>query len=111
MTSFNFSAAELRSLLVCVVLFAAAALVPLVADGYPLQISISIVMYTALATSWLLFSGPTNYIALSTAAFFGIGMYTAAGGIDLVPYPLLIAAAAIAGAALAARLCAAHHRQ
>ncbi len=59
-------------------------------------------MYTALATSWLLFSGPTNYIALSTAAFFGIGMYTAAGGIDLVPYPLLILAAGIAGAALAA---------
>ena len=71
-------------------------------DGYPLQIGISIVMYTALATSWLLFSGPTNYIALATAAFFGIGMYTAAGGIDLVPYPVLIVAAGIAGAALAA---------
>ena len=68
-----------------------AALVPLVADGYALQLSISIVMYTALATSWLLFSGPTNYIALSTAAFFGIGMYTVAGGIDIVPYPVLIA--------------------
>jgi len=101
-TSFNFSAAEIRGLVVSVVLFIAAALVPLVADGYPLQIGISIVMYTALATSWLLFSGPTNYIALSTAAFFGIGMYTAAGGIDIVPYPLLIIAAAIAGAALAA---------
>ena len=74
-------------------LFVAAALVPLIADGYPLQIGISIVMYTALATSWLLFSGPTNYIALSTAAFFGIGMYTVAGGIDLVPYPVLIVAA------------------
>ena len=59
-------------------------------------------MYTALATSWLLFSGPTNYIALSTAAFFGIGMYTVAGGIDLVPYPVLIVAAGLAGAALAA---------
>ena len=57
--------------MISAVLFAAAALVPLVADGYPLQIGISIVMYTALATSWLLFSGPTNYIALSTAAFFG----------------------------------------
>jgi branched-chain amino acid transport system permease protein len=101
-TSFNFSAAEIRGLVVSVGLFIAAALVPLVADGYPLQIGISIVMYTALATSWLLFSGPTNYIALSTAAFFGIGMYTAAGGIDIVPYPLLIIAAAIAGAALAA---------
>ena len=100
--SLNFSAAERRGLVISILLFVAAAVVPLVADGYPLQIGISIVMYTALATSWLLFSGPTNYIALSTAAFFGIGMYTAAGGIDLVPYPLLIVAAAIAGAALAA---------
>jgi len=99
---FHLSAAELRGLSISVLLFAAAALVPLVADGYPLQIGISIVMYTALATSWLLFSSPTNYIALSTAAFFGIGMYTAAGGIDLVPYPLLMVAAAVAGAMLAA---------
>ena len=48
MKSFNLTAAERRGLLISVVLFAAAALVPLVADGYPLQISISIVMYTAL---------------------------------------------------------------
>jgi branched-chain amino acid transport system permease protein len=66
-----------------------------------LQLAISMVMYTALATSWLLFSGPTNYIALSTAAFFGIGMYTAAAGIDLVPYPVLILAAGVAGAVMA----------
>ena len=96
------TAREQRTLLASVLLFIAAGLVPLVFGGYVLQVSISIVMYTALATSWLLFSGPTNYIALSTAAFFGIGMYTAAAGIDTVPYPLLIAAAAVAGAALAA---------
>ena len=35
-------------------------------------------MFTVLATSWTLFSGPTNYISLATAAFFGIGMYTVA---------------------------------
>ncbi len=102
MSNFVFSAAEWRNLLICAGLFVLAAIVPLVADGYVLQIAISIVMYTALATSWLLFSGPTNYIALSTAAFFGIGMYIAAGGIDLVPYPLLILAAGIAGAVMAA---------
>ena len=102
MSNFVFSAAEWRNLLICAGLFVLAAIVPLVADGYVLQITISIVMYTALATSWLLFSGPTNYIALSTAAFFGIGMYVTAGGIDLVPYPLLILASGIAGAVMAA---------
>ncbi len=95
-------AGERRYFLIGIALFVVAALVPLVADGYALQLSISIVMYTALATSWLLFSGPTNYIALSTAAFFGIGMYTVAGGIEIIPYPLLIVLAALAGAALAA---------
>ena len=93
---------ELRNLLMSAAVIVAAGCAPLVFNGYALQLLISIVMYTALATSWLLFSGPTNYIALSTAAFFGIGMYTAAGGIDLFPYPLLILAAGVFGAALAA---------
>ena len=77
------SSGELRKLVIYAVLFVLAALAPFVLGGYPLQLAISIAMYTALATSWLLFSGPTNYIALSTAAFFGIGMYTVAGGIEV----------------------------
>jgi branched-chain amino acid transport system permease protein len=98
----SLTASEWRYLLISVVIFAVAACVPLFSGGYGLQLAISIVMYAGLATSWLLFSGPTNYIALSTAAFFGIGMYTVAGGIDLLPYPVLILGAAIIGAALAA---------
>jgi branched-chain amino acid transport system permease protein len=96
------AAGERRTLLASVLLFIAAGLVPLVFGGYVLQVTISIVMYTAFATSWLLFSGPTNYIALSTAAFFGIGMYVTAAGVDLLPYPVLILASGVAGAALAA---------
>jgi branched-chain amino acid transport system permease protein len=96
------TAREWRTLSIGVAILLVAACVPLVSEGYILQVTISIVMYAALATSWLLFSGPTNYIALCTAAFFGIGMYVTAGGIDLVPYPVLIAASAVAGAALAA---------
>ena len=95
------TATERRNLVISVAIFIAAALVPLIFGGYALQLAISIVMYTALATSWLLFSGPTNYIALSTAAFFGIGMYTVAGGIDLLPYPVLIFGAGVMGAAMA----------
>ena len=102
MSRFVLTAADRRNLLISGLLFIAAGFVPLVFDGYVLQLTISIAMYTALATSWLLFSGPTNYIALSTAAFFGIGMYITAGGIDLVPYPVLILASGVAGAAMAA---------
>src|ERR1700678_3287086 len=92
------TANEWRTVAASVVIFVAAALVPLVFDRYVLQVTISIVMYAAFATSWLLFSGPTNYIALSTAAFFGIGMYVTAAGVELVPYPVLIIASGVAGA-------------
>lgn len=98
----SLTAGERRNLSIGVALFIAAAVVPLLLGGYALQLAISIVMYTALSTSWLLFSGPTNYIALSTAAFFGIGMYTVAGGVDDYSYPLLIAAAGAGGAVMAA---------
>jgi ABC-type branched-subunit amino acid transport system permease subunit len=99
---FGVTAREGRTLLASALIFVAAGFVPLVFDGYLLQVTISIVMYTAFATSWLLFSGPTNYIALSTAAFFGVGMYVTAAGIELVPYPVLILASGVAGAAMAA---------
>ena len=64
------------------VLFALAAFVPLFADGYWLSIAVTVAMYAALSTSWALFSGPTHYIALSTAAFFGIGGYLVGTGMS-----------------------------
>jgi branched-chain amino acid transport system permease protein len=38
----------------------------------------AILMYIILAVSWTMFSGPTGYMSLATAAFFGVGIYTAA---------------------------------
>ena len=48
-------------------------------------------LYVALCTAWTLFSGPTHYVSLATAAFFGIGTYAVALGIDILPFPVLIA--------------------
>jgi branched-chain amino acid transport system permease protein len=93
---------EWRNLAIAAVLFVAVGFVPMVGSGYVLSIVISIAIYTALATSWMLFSGPTNYISLATAAFFGSGMYIVAGGLDLAPYPVLVLLAGIAGALFAA---------
>lgn len=72
---------------------AVAALLPLTGSGYWLSIGISIAMFTVLATSWALFSGPTHSISLATAAFFGLGGYVTALGIEHVPYPALLALA------------------
>ena len=82
--------------------FALAALLPLTGSGYWLSIGVSIAMFTVLATSWALFSGPTHYISLATAAFFGVGSYVTALGFEHLPYPALLALAALAGGLLAA---------
>lgn len=84
------------------VLLLIAACLPLFDTGYWLSLGVTIAMYTVLATSWALFSGPTHYIALSTAAFFGVGMYIVGGGIEILPFPVLVLIAALAGALLAA---------
>ena len=82
--------------------FVLLACLPLLRHGYLLSLGVSIAMYTVLATSWALFSGPTHYISLATAAFYGIGAYVVAGGIGTVPYAALVALAGIAGALAAA---------
>jgi len=82
-------------------LLVAASLLPLAGSGYWLTLGVSIAMFTVLATSWTLFSGPTNYISLATAAFFGVGMYIVAAGLNYLPYPVLIVGAGIVGAAFA----------
>ena len=93
---------EKRTLGIACVLIVLAALLPIVDQGYWLSIGVEIAMYTVLATSWALFSGPTNLISLASAAFFGVGMYVVAGGIDLMPYWILVLLAGLAGAILAA---------
>ena len=71
---------EFKSLVWGAVLLLLAASVPLVANGYWMSIALTIAMFTVLATSWSLFSGPTHYISLATAAFFGVGGYLVGTG-------------------------------
>ncbi len=78
-----------------------ASLLPLFDQGFYLSLSVNIMLYAALCTAWALFSGPTHYVSLATAAFYGLGTYSVALGIDILPYPLLLAIAAAAGALLA----------
>jgi branched-chain amino acid transport system permease protein len=98
----SLTAKEKRNLRFIIPLALIAAALPLVDDGYWLSIGISLAMYTVLATSWALFSGPTNYISLASAAFFGVGMYTAAAGINVMPFWLLVLLAGANGAIFAA---------
>ena len=80
---------------------AALAAFPLVASGYHLALGISLLYFTVLATAWALFSGPTHYISLATAAFFGIGAYATAVLTDFLPWPVVLLAAALVGVVVA----------
>lgn len=81
-----------------------AAFWPLVANVYWLGLGVDVMMYVALATSWALFSGPTHYISLATAAFFGVGGFLVGSGMSdyQMSFWVMAGASAIVGAILAA---------
>jgi len=96
------SAREVRILVIAAILFVLAAFLPLTGNGYALSIGVTIAMYVVLSTSWALFSGPTHYISLATAAFYGLGTMVVAMGIETLPYPLLLLISVVAGGIMAA---------
>jgi branched-chain amino acid transport system permease protein len=61
----------------------------------------TIIMYIILAVSWTMFSGPTGYISLASAAFFGCGIYVSAllfeRGAALLPLPAVIIIGGLVG--------------
>lgn len=75
------------------------------ADNYVLRLATTVGLYSALALSWNLIGGYAGYPSFSTAAFFGLGAYTAgvlqnAG----LPFALAWPAAAVAAGLFAALL-------
>ncbi len=94
--------AEWRNLGLAIPVVAIVAYLPQLDQSYYLALAVNIAMYAALCTAWTLFSGPTHYISLATAAFFGIGTYTVGLGIDVLPFPALVLVAALASAIVAA---------
>ena len=74
--------ASISELIIAAVLFGLAAFWPFFTNVYWLGIGVDTMMYIALATSWVLFSGPTHYISLASAAFFGVGGFIVGSGMS-----------------------------
>jgi len=74
---------------------------PLYIGEYNVRLLTVILMYVILSVSWAMFSGPTGYMSLGTAAFFGTGMYTMALLQYRLPFPVVIAAGGLVSFALA----------
>jgi branched-chain amino acid transport system permease protein len=74
---------------------------PLYAPMYTIILLTSIVMYIVITVSWTLFSAPTGYISLASAAFFGVGVYTSALLGMVLPLPLIVVIGGLASFCLA----------
>jgi branched-chain amino acid transport system permease protein len=83
------------------VILALLATSPLYTPGYFVVMASSIFMYIVITVSWVIFSGPTGYISLASAAFFGVGIYTSAIVGRALPLLLVIGIGGLASFALA----------
>lgn len=63
---------------------------PLYIPPYTVILLTSIFMYIIITVSWAIFSGPTRYISLASAAFFGVGVYASAILGFVLPLPAVI---------------------
>jgi branched-chain amino acid transport system permease protein len=74
---------------------------PLYAPRYTVVLLSSIFMYVVITVSWAIFSGPTGYISLAPAAFFGVGIYISAMLGKALPLPAVIGIGGLASFCLA----------
>lgn len=82
-------------------LVAALAAAPWLLSDYGLALMVNVTSYLVLTIAWALFSGTTRLVSLATSAFFGIGMYTVAMLIKVLPLYATFAVAIGVGAATA----------
>ena len=76
-------------------------MLPLYATDYMVILLTEIFMYITLTVSWAIFSGPTHYISLASAAFFGVGIYTSAILGKALSLPVVICVGGLASFCLA----------
>ena len=84
----------IRDVLVLFGLTGWAVALPGFASDFVVSMALTCLMYIALSSSWALFCGSTRYLSLATSAFFGIGAYTSAIGLETLSWPVAIAAGA-----------------
>ncbi|MCZ7664848.1 MAG: branched-chain amino acid ABC transporter permease [Thermoleophilia bacterium] len=66
------------------------AFLPQVTSGYVITLLIDILKFAILTVAWVVFSGPSGYMSLATAAFYGLGFYIAAVFSGTFPFPVLV---------------------
>ena len=91
-----------RDVLILLALVGWALALPFYASEFVVSMALTCLMYVALSSSWSLFCGLTRYLSLATPAFFGIGAYTSALGLEHLPWITVIGLGAGVAALIAA---------
>ena len=81
----------IRDLLVLFGLTGWALSLPYYGSEFVVSMALTCLMYVALSSSWGLFCGSSRYLSLATSAFFGIGAYTSALGLESYSWAQCIA--------------------
>jgi branched-chain amino acid transport system permease protein len=69
------------------------AIAPYFLSVYYLSLLRTVILWVTLSVSWHLFSGLTKYVALGSAAFFGLGLYFTAKVLNywpVLPFPVVV---------------------
>lgn len=75
---------------ILIIVLAALVCLPFYGAEYLMILLIAFIMYIIMTVSWAMFSGPTGYISLASAAFIGIGVYAMAIIGDGLPLLLVV---------------------
>ena len=95
MKTTHFTTKKGVTLALLVVVFLFLALLPRLTAGYALTLLIDILKFAILTVAWVIFSGPTGYMSLASAAFYGLGFYVAAVFSGTIAFPVVIVLAGV----------------
>jgi branched-chain amino acid transport system permease protein len=90
MKTMRFTQNKLITLGFLLAAFVFLAVLPQFTSGYIITLLIDILKFSVLTLAWVIFSGPTGYMSLATAAFYGLGFYIAAVFSGAIPFPVLV---------------------
>jgi len=96
MGTFALTKNKIVSLAILLVIFVFLALLPMITQGYLVTLITDIMRYAVLTVAWVIFSGPTGYMSLATAAFYGLGFYIAAVFNGPLPFAVVILISGVA---------------
>ena len=86
----NFTKNRVLTLALLAVAFVVLAILPQLTGGYIVTLLVDILKFAILTVAWVMFSGPTGYMSLASAAFYGLGFYIAAVFSKDLPFPVLV---------------------